>query len=342
MPIKRIGEILLDSGIISESQLEGALMRQRSRGGRLGENLVATGAVDKDELMRILAQRTGVAEIHLMGVDIKPDVLALIPREVAERFNVIPLSAPSEKSLEIACSDPSDLEALDNIAFITDRKIIPFLAPYDEIQTAIRRYYLGIQMTDSASDYRKVMEQQHGRKRLGELLVEAGMITPSQLLGALNRQRKWGGILGENLVAISALTEADLMRFLSQRIHVSEIDLNTIEPKPEALKRVSRAMCERYNIAPIDMGGPNQLVVACSDPTDLNMLDQVAFITGMNIKPVLASYQAINAFIGRHYLADRTGHDRLHVKRNARVAMEDFGGHAAVEDPDIIIFGNQE
>lgn len=347
MAIKRIGEILLDMGVISESQLEGALLRQRSRGGRLGENLLATGAIDREELVRILAQRTGIAETHLLGHQIEKEVLALVPREVAERYNLVPLDCPDEHSLNVACSDPTDLEALDNLAFVTGRKITPFLAPDNEIQSAIRRFYLGISVDDEAraSSFRKSMEEAgHGRKRLGELLVEAGKITPSQLLAGLNRQRKWGGILGENLVAISAISEGDLMRFLSQRIHVDEVDLSREQPDPGVLRKFSRELCERYNVAPIRVTGRNQLLLACSDPTDLNMLDQVSFVTGYSIKPVLASYASIMSYIGHHYLSQQKGYSGLKPKTapDPQATMESFGGHASVEDPEIIIFGSQE
>ncbi len=344
--IKRIGEILLDLGLISETQLEGALLRQRSRGGRLGENLVATLAITQDELMRVLAQRTGVSETHLTGQEIDKSALDLLPREVAERFNVVPLEAPDDRTLMVACADPTDLEALDTIGFITDRRIVPFLAPFNEIQSAIRRYYLGIDLKGPVrSEFSKTMEASgHGRKRLGELLVEAGKIAPSQLLAALNRQRKWGGILGENLVAINALTEQELMRFLAQRIHVNEIDLNEVEPDPQVIKKCPRELCERYTIAPIRISGPNTLMVACSDPTDLNMIDQLAFVTGYTIKPVLASYGSILAYIGRHYLADQKGYSGLRSRHQAppNFDMEHYGGHQAVEDPDIIIFGSQD
>lgn len=140
---KRLGELLLGAGLISDSQLERALARQRDWGGRLGSNLVMTGAVGEMDLLRFLAQQTGFEEIDLFKTRILPHILKKMPQKLAEQYNLIPL-ALVENRLAVACADPTDDQALAAVARLTGHEPRPYLTTYSSILRGIHQFYLGV------------------------------------------------------------------------------------------------------------------------------------------------------------------------------------------------------
>ena len=177
-------------------------------------------------------------------------------------------------------------------------------------------------------------------KRLGELLVEAGSINPSQLEHALQQQKKWGGRLGSNLLKTGLITEKDLLRFLAAQTGTKEIDLTRVRLDPAVVRMVPQKVAEKYAIVPLAMKGKHTLVIACVDPTDLNAIDEIRFITGHKIRPMIAHYSAIIMALKNFYSAVP-----LSERKQARSENDDFdapgGGHQAIDDPDLIIFGEQ-
>lgn len=186
------------------------------------------------------------------------------------------------------------------------------------------------------------------QKRLGEMLIEAGLITESQLMGALGRQKKWGGRLGTNLVALGNLKEEDLRRFLARQTGVKELDLSGITVLPHILKLVPKKIAEKNLLIPVAMKDRSTLIVACADPTDLGALDHIGFITGHRIEPTIATYAAIRDAIDRHYPGGTTlGLDEsIMLKDDTQPTLIDLdstlGGHSSNADPELIIFGSQE
>jgi len=190
------------------------------------------------------------------------------------------------------------------------------------------------------------------KKKLGEMLTSSGLITESQLLNGLERQKSWGGRLGSNLVMIGALKESELLKFLSAQTGVKEINLSEIEIIPQILNKIPQKVVEQFNLIPVRMKGKSTLVVALADPTDLNAIDQVAFITGNNVEPVITSYSAILHAINKYYLSPQiynSGNQEIMIGADSNIDMEGFtsdqmenhGGRSAVADPDLILFGDQ-
>jgi len=144
MTWKKIGELLKEAGLIDDYNIEMALKRQRTRGGLFGSNLVMTHAIDEQDLLSFLAQHTGVEEIDLDLVDIPPDLKLIVPEDLADRFNIVPLEVKAPKTLVVACADPTDLATLDELSFATNYHIQPRIATYSSIYQTMIRYYQGI------------------------------------------------------------------------------------------------------------------------------------------------------------------------------------------------------
>jgi hypothetical protein len=138
-------------------------------------------------------------------------------------------------------------------------------------------------------------------KRLGEMLVEAGLITPAQLQSAITHQKIARGRLGSNLVALGYITEEVLMDFLSHQTGVPRMDVRTAEVPPEILKLIPHRLAEQFTVLPVAIKEPKSLVLAMSDPSDLNAIDSARFASGLHIEPVVASHSALRKAIADLY-----------------------------------------
>ena len=138
---KKIGELLVEAGLISEAQLQEALRQQRIAGGRMGSNLVALGFVDEEVLMDFLAQKTGVPRLDTSHVDVPLEVLKRIPRRLAEQFNLLPVAFKEPKTLVLAMADPSDLNAIDSARFASGLHVDPVVAAHTAIRHLIAEQY---------------------------------------------------------------------------------------------------------------------------------------------------------------------------------------------------------
>jgi type IV pilus assembly protein PilB len=138
--------------------------------------------------------------------------------------------------------------------------------------------------------------------RLGELLVREKLISLSQLRHAQDEQQKSGQNLGYTLAKLGYVSDDEITSFLSQQYRVPTVNLEEYEIDPEILKLVQKEPCERHKVVPVSRTG-NSLIVAMADPTNLNAIDDLKFLTGYNIEPVIASETAIHNAIEKYYNA---------------------------------------
>jgi hypothetical protein len=129
------------------------------------------------------------------------------------------------------------------------------------------------------------------------MLVEAGLITPGQLQSAITHQKIAKGRLGSNLVALGFITEDVLMDFLAVQTGVPRIDVRNANPPGHLLKLIPKRMAEQFTMLPVAFKEPKSLVLAMSDPLDLNALDSARFASGMTVEPVVASHSALRQMI---------------------------------------------
>ena len=140
--------------------------------------------------------------------------------------------------------------------------------------------------------------------KLGDLLLKAKLVTQEQLAEALKLQQSSGLKLGEALVKIGAVTEDDITETLSGQFGVPSINLSHFEIDPSVLKLVAADVARKYNILPVNKTGAT-VTIAMSDPTNVFALDDIKFMTGYNVEPVVASEQSLQLAIDRHYGATR-------------------------------------
>jgi type IV pilus assembly protein PilB len=135
-----LGQILLERGRITPSQLDESLQLQRQRGQRLGEALCQLGYLDPLALREALVQQAGVATVSLERAAPEPQVLAEVPSELAFRYKVVPLAA-QDHTLSLAMADPFDRTALEALRVLTGKRIERRYCPEPELAEAARRLY---------------------------------------------------------------------------------------------------------------------------------------------------------------------------------------------------------
>jgi len=159
---KKLGEMLVEAGLINQAQLQESLRHQRIAGGRMGSNLVSMGFVSEEVLMDFLAHQTGVPRLDTRALDVPVDVLRRIPRRLAEQLHILPISFKEPRSLVLAMTDPSDLNSIDSARFASGLNIEPVVVSHSSLKLAL------------AEQYRK-LDALGGR-------VEAGISNPGKAL----------------------------------------------------------------------------------------------------------------------------------------------------------------
>ena len=140
--------------------------------------------------------------------------------------------------------------------------------------------------------------------KIGEVLVQAGLIDEFQLEAGLAQQQRWGGRLGRALVQLGFLQEADFVRVLSKVLNVPVVRLAEKKPSPDTLGLVPAELAEKYGCLPLFTkreGGANTLYLGIEDPSDLKALDELSFRIGMKVKPVLVGPSELREAIARTY-----------------------------------------
>ena len=167
--------------------------------------------------------------------------------------------------------------------------------------------------------------------RLGELLVRQKLISLQQLRTAQEEQQRDGTSLGYALAKMGYISDQEITEFLSQQYRVQAIDLGEYEIDPEILKLISQEVCERHKIVPVSRAG-SSLIVAMADPSNLHAIDDIKFLTGYNVEPVVASEAAIIATLERSYQAPEISYDDIMEgfdEDDIEVAMDE-------EDPNLL------
>ncbi len=138
---RRLGEMLIKEGLITENQLHKGLAAQKKHGGKLGNCLVSLGYLSEDQLLTGISRQLGVARIDLTGFDVESDIIKLISPETAYKYKVIPIAREGKKGLTVAMSDPTNMFAIDDIQFRTGFNVTTLVASEKSLEKALSRYY---------------------------------------------------------------------------------------------------------------------------------------------------------------------------------------------------------
>jgi len=138
------------------------------------------------------------------------------------------------------------------------------------------------------------------KKKIGDLLKEAGLIDDFQLESALAHQRNWGGKLGSILIEKEFVREDKLASVIAEKLGLEYINLFEPELSAESLRLIKPEIARKYSVIPIRKVG-NSITLAMADPLDIDAIDDLKFSTGCNIKPALSLESEIKDAIRKYY-----------------------------------------
>ena len=137
---RRLGDLLVADGLLTQEQLTKALAEQKGSPDKLGSILIRLGFINEEQLIGFLSRQYGVPSITLSQLDIDPEVLKLVPAAIAKKYEVLPVRRMGN-SLALAMADPTNVFALDDISFMTNLQVLPLVASQTAIKKAIDRNY---------------------------------------------------------------------------------------------------------------------------------------------------------------------------------------------------------
>jgi hypothetical protein len=167
------------------------------------------------------------------------------------------------------------------------------------------------------------------RKRLGEMLIEAGIIDEAQLQAALGHQRRWGGKLGQALIDVRLATEPQIVAALSRKFGYEVANVSALEHTPAldgALRLVPGELAVRQLLLPI-AADSSTLTVAMGDPSNVASIDELSFRTGRRIKVMIAGEREVAAAARRLYF------DEVDAASMEPIPLEDRSSELALEAP---------
>jgi hypothetical protein len=137
----KLGEVLVEKGVLARTDLDLALERQLIFGGHLGTSLIEMGLVDEETLGQALSKATGVpyAPRHLLA-NVDPETIKAVSKKIAQEYQVVPIKLES-RSIHLAFVNPKDLRALDALRFATGRSVVAWIAPEIRVFRALETYY---------------------------------------------------------------------------------------------------------------------------------------------------------------------------------------------------------
>ena len=181
---KKLGEYLLDAGLITDQQLKEALRRQRQTKEPLGNILARQGMVSEGDICRVLHKQLGLPIVELETIAIDEQVIGLVREDLAKKYTAIPIALENRNTIRVALADPLNAQALEDIKFQSGYFVRPVLAPPSEIVEAIAKYYHidasvveileNIIKDDSVQEIREIVATD-GEESLDELMkISAG------------------------------------------------------------------------------------------------------------------------------------------------------------------------
>ncbi len=135
-----LGDLLIADGLITQEQLQHALVEHKKTKEKLGVILIRLGLVNEDQLVGFLSRQFGIPSITLADVEVDPAVAKLVPHSMATKYDVLPIKVLGN-TLSLAMADPANVFALDDVAFMTNMQVMPLVAAQSAIREAIERAY---------------------------------------------------------------------------------------------------------------------------------------------------------------------------------------------------------
>lgn len=158
--------------------------------------------------------------------------------------------------------------------------------------------------------------------KLGEILVRENLISPQHLRQALDYQREHGGRLGFNLVKLGLVSDETITAILSRQYGIPSVNLDLFDIDDSVLRLIPQEVAQKYSVLPLSRVGAT-LTLAMVDPTNVFAMDDIKFMTGLNVEPVVVAEASVQGAIAKYYSSSR----EIELAVNADVAVESGNGN---------------
>src|SRR5438128_5528286 len=176
--VRRLGDLLVAEGLITNAQLRQALSDQKGKTDKLGTILVGLGFITEEQLIGFLSRQYGIPSITLGNLEIDAETLRLVPAHIAKKYEVMPVKRIGG-TLTLAMADPTNVFALDDVAFMTTRQIPPVVAPQAAIRRALDKNYDATQTASMSEMMSEITGEPSSVEILGE--DQAGQVDVFEL-----------------------------------------------------------------------------------------------------------------------------------------------------------------
>lgn len=213
---EQLKEFILDSGLVTKTDLEKAQKKATTAGASLGNTLVSDGLISEDDFRRMQAYILGIPFVNLKSQKINFDILSLIPEPIARNHNIVAFKKGANNSLEVAMLDTADLTAIEFIKKKTGYKIMPRLTDSDSIKSALVQYQKSLKaefgdlIQDDASKLKTIQEGEEGEVDENELKKMADDLPVVRIVDTL---LKHAIIQNASDIHIEALEDQVIVRY---------------------------------------------------------------------------------------------------------------------------------
>ena len=154
MAYKRLGDLLVGVGVLTEEQLQDALQKQKESGLRLGAHLIASGVITEKQLIETLQMQLGVEFVDLSKISINPELANLVPKNIAKKNSVVPVKLVRDE-LFLAMADPLNFYAIEDVKKSSHKRVTPMIAQQEQVDKAVMRLYGNEGATRAIEEMRK-------------------------------------------------------------------------------------------------------------------------------------------------------------------------------------------
>ncbi len=326
-----IGQRLLKQGAITEEILQAALQRQKEVGGRLGTILFDMGVVSQYTLTNMLNRYHGLPLLRVAEeIHVKPNVVAMFPRNIALQHGVVPINTMGGRFVVGAMNPPAP-QAIRDLESAMRKEIYVRIIP-EAIFHQIRRDHLKIptdffaRHVDPAKLTERPFQEGHQQKeprdlivfevagialafkrkkkgsaatRVGDMLIEDGIITQAELSAALARFP--GSHVGEALMQAELMDSRVLSLYLSRHFGCATIDpYLPVEIQPDMLKLIHPGTARKFHILPLAIY-ENNLLLLTPEPENELLLQVASRESGHSVRPVVSPLAYCKQLVERFY-----------------------------------------
>jgi len=323
------GELLLQEGAIREYQLEEAFSVRGKSGDFIGQVLVDLGYIERDAMLAALEKYFGIPHMQLVDRSLDRDVVERIPRDICLSYSLIAVGE-NGRELKVAMVDPLDKRALVRVRrACPNHDIKPVLCTrrlIENLQSAFFEDLVeGVELGEEESEGA-------GWTRLGELLVEHGVISQKQCEEGLLYQSKHGGFFGQCLVELGILSQDQVTCFLVKQLGIPFINLAGCEIDREILALIPQPMCLDHYLLPVDTLG-RTLTVAMVNPLDLEAIEEIEKLhPEFRVQPILCVWEDFKNAVARLFFRREENFDPGALEARLRKPKEAVPSEDAFRD----------